>query len=508
MHLGEDQNAYRPIDGTPFITAYHAVQGRHAGNEWIRDLRLTTKGCHEVVHTRDWNWQQPRSPIEGLSAGNAATGLIAYEYPGGFLSTSQGGAFAQNRLFAAQAEKFVLDGWSTSYRLCPGRTFTVDEATPEYLSGNYYILSVEHAYERESLAGERLDSDALAYRATFRGIPSSVVYQPPRVTPKPRVFGKESAVVTGPEEIHVDNFGRIKVYFYFDREDAVDENASCWLRVQQQNTSGSMLLPRRGWEVSVGFIAGDPDRPIALQKVYNAETMPPYSLPANKTQSSLQTSTSPGGGSTNEVRLQDGDGGMEFAVHSSKDYAMVAGADLLEDIAVDALEEIGVGLTCSVTGSETVSIGAQQSLSVTGDCSLTTNGAKSITIGANEDLGITGNGSLKCNGSRTESIGGVMNVLANKVGETFGASCSRTVAAAQAIVSATAIIESVGGSKSELVGAAKLEILREGQGGTNQRPQDSHRRLHDRENGSRHRLLGQRGGGLSGRWCDCRDVRW
>jgi type VI secretion system secreted protein VgrG len=327
------------------------------------------------------------------------------------------------------------------------------------LSNAYFILSVEHEFHRESLGGERRDTDALAYRATFRGIPSTVSYQPPSVTPKPRVFGKESAVVTGPEEIHVDSFGRIKVYFYFDREDPVDETASCWLRVQQQNTSGSMILPRRGWEVSVGFIAGDPDRPIVLQKVYNAETMPPYGLPANKTQSALQSSTSPGGGSTNEIRLQDGNGGMDFFVHSSKDFHMVAGNDLHEDIAVDAHEDIGVSHTSTVVGSESVTIGAKQSVSVTGNCSASTNGAKTVSIGANDDFGVTGNASVACDGSRTESVGGMMNVLANSVSETFNDSCTKTVAAAMAIASATVIIDAAGGAKSELVGAAKLELL-------------------------------------------------
>lgn len=462
MHFGEDKTAYQPIDGTPFISAYHTTPGRHLANERVGDLRFTTKLGHEVIHARDWNWQQPRDPLDGLANGDATTGAVAYDYPGGFDSTSVGGAVAQTRLFAARAEKFVLDGRAFSSRLLPGRTFTVDDATPDYVSGAYLLLNVEHRYDRESMddsarsTGRKRAEDT--YETTFRAIPSSVTFKPPRITPRPRVFGKESAVVTGPEEIHVDSSGRIKVYFYFDREDPVDETASCWLRVQQQNTSGSMILPRRGWEVSVGFLNGDPDRPIVLQKVYNAETMPPYPLPANKTQSSLQSSTSPGGGSTNEVRLQDGDGGMQFAVHSSKDYTMTAGANLLEDIAVDALEEVGVTMTASVVGSETVTIGAKQSVSVTGDCTNTTNGAKTISIGANDDLGVTGGASVRCNGSRTESISGLMNVLANSVGETFNGACSRTVGAAQGIVSATAIVEAVGGAKNELVGAAKLEI--------------------------------------------------
>ncbi|HEY8041676.1 MAG TPA: type VI secretion system tip protein TssI/VgrG, partial [Polyangiaceae bacterium] len=280
MHVGQDRGAYQPIDGTPFLSAYHLTPGKHLDSEWVSDLRITTKLCHEVFHTRDWDWNQPRKPIEAQANGDVATGRIAYEYPGRFLTTADGGTRAKGRLAAEMLEKYVIDGMTTSYRLWPGRTFTIDDATPEYMAGEYFIVRVDHEYHHDAMAGEdrRADSGRLAYRATFSGVPSSVPYQPPRVTPRPRIFGKESAVVTGPEEIHVDSFGRIKVYFYFDREDPVDEKASCWLRVQQQNTSGSMILPRRGWEVSVGFLDGDPDRPIVLQKVYNAETMPPYPL--------------------------------------------------------------------------------------------------------------------------------------------------------------------------------------------------------------------------------------
>jgi type VI secretion system secreted protein VgrG len=456
MHFGEGANAYQPIDGTPNLTHFDVRMGMAPDTEGLYDLTFRTKLCHEVFRSRDWNWQRPRNPLDGKATGDAVTGLTAYEYPGGFTSTQQGGGLAQTRLEAARVEKFVLEGWTNSWRMLPGRKFTLQNAAPAYLDNEYVLLSVWHDFRLDTHLDTAHGSGR--YQAQLRAVPSTVIFRPPRITPRPRIFGKESAVVTGPEEIHVDDNGRIKVHFYFDREGAVDEKASCWIRVQQQNTSGAMILPRRGWEVSVGFVDGNPDRPMVLQKLYNAETMPPYALPANKTQSALQSSTTPGGGSTNEVRVQDSDGGMDFFVHSSKDFTMTAGVDLLEDIAVDALEETGAVLTTAVVGSETATIGSKQSINVTGDCTNTTNGAKTITIGASDDLGVKGNASLKCDGSRTETISGLMNVLANSVGETFNAGCSRTVSAAQSIVSATAIIDTAGGAKSELVGAAKLEI--------------------------------------------------
>jgi type VI secretion system secreted protein VgrG len=239
MHFGGDAGAYKPIDGTPSLSHYEVDSAMGEHGDGLTDIRFTTKLCHEVFRSRDWNWQQPRNPLDGKAAGDAATGLTAYEYPGGFSSTAEGGGLAQRRLEAARAEKFVLEAWTNSFRLLPGRTFTLVNANPAYLDLDYLILSADHEFHHDK-AGR-----GSGYRSRVRAIPSTTIFRPPRVTPRPRVFGKETAVVTGPEEIHVDENGRIKVHFYFDREGPVDETASCWIRTQQQNTSGASIMPRR-----------------------------------------------------------------------------------------------------------------------------------------------------------------------------------------------------------------------------------------------------------------------
>lgn len=454
MCFGDGRDAYRPIDGTARLSAR---RGGGDGRHEVRDLRLTTKLCAELAVERDWDWQQPRKPLEGQAAGDDQVGSSLYEFPGGFGTNARGVEFAQVRLDEARREKFLLEAATSCDQLAPCRTVHVEGTQPAYIAREYVVLDVEHVFHQAALGAEPPHGEP-PYLASFRAVPSEVVFRPPRVTPKPRVLGTETAVVTGTEEIHVDEYGRIKVHFYFDREGAIDEHASCWIRVQQQNTSGGMILPRRGWELSIGFEHGDPDRPVALQKLYNGETMPPYGLPAHKTQSALQTSTSPGGGSTNEIRMQDAAGGMQFAINASRDLQMKAGAKLSESIGASAHEEVGAALTTAVVGSESVSIGGAQSISVTGSSTSTTNASKMVTIGGSDSLGVTGNASVACDGSRTETIGGMMNVLANSVSETFGASCTRSVAAAQSIASATAIIEAVGGAKKEIVGGAKLEI--------------------------------------------------
>lgn len=458
LKLADSAAAYTPMPGEPLLV-YTRRRLAEAETERITELVFTSRLGHDAFDSRDWNWQQPSQPLEAHEQVASGGTFPRYEYPGYFLGSSDGVRRAGNRLSELTQERAVLEGRSNSLRPRPGCTFTVLEAVPDFLCQEYLILQVVHDYELART--ER--GEVPTHGTRLRAIPSEGAdFRPPRRTPRPRIWGKESAVVTGPpgEEIHVDEFGRIKVHFYWDREGAVDEKASCWMRVQQQNTSGSLLLPRVGWEVDVGFLNGDPDRPLVLQKLYNQETMPPYVLPDESTQSSLQSATSPGGGSTNEVRIQDGNGGMELFIHSSKDLKLVTGNNLTEQITNNAKEEVGVQLTTLVGGSETVSVGANQGLSVAGSAVLETTGSKQVSVGATDDWGVTGNFTMKVDGARTDTIGGPMNVLANHVLESFNASCDRTVGAALSINSATAIVEAVGAAKSETVGGAKIELLK------------------------------------------------
>ena len=135
------------------------------------------------------------------------------------------------------------------------------------------------------------------------------------MTPKPFVQGPQTAVVVGPagEEIYTDKYGRVKVQFHWDRRGKKDENSSCWIRVSHPwagKSWGAIAMPRIGQEVIVDFLEGDPDQPIITGRVYNAEQMPPYDLPANKTQTGIKSRSSKGGGAgelqRDPVRGQEG----------------------------------------------------------------------------------------------------------------------------------------------------------------------------------------------------------
>jgi type VI secretion system secreted protein VgrG len=125
------------------------------------------------------------------------------------------------------------------------------------------------------------------------------------------VDGTQTAVVVGPsgEEIFCDKYGRVKVQFNWDRQGKKNADSSCWVRVSQAWAGkgfGALHIPRVGQEVVVDFLEGDPDRPLIVGTVYNAEQMPPHQLPDKKTYSGLKTRSQGGTASNaNELRFQD-----------------------------------------------------------------------------------------------------------------------------------------------------------------------------------------------------------
>lgn len=457
LHLADSPAAHAPIEGDPAIPcAEHDAHEGHA--ERVTDLARHARTTHEATRSRDWNYLFAAGAIEGAQALVEGSSRERHEFPGGFLTNAAGARKARDRMVAEAVSRDELEGESNSPRIVPGRHFELVDVYPAELAGDHLVWSVTRRYHNRGFA----DEDVPTYSVRFRAQPAPWEFRPARVTPRPKVHGKESAVVTTPagEEIHTDALGRIKVHFYWDREGAVDDTASCWVRVQQQNVATSMIIPRAGWEVDVGFLFGDPDRPIVLQKLYNQETMPPYSLPGALAQSAWQSSSSPGGGGTNELRMDDSNGGMEFFVHAQRNLKVMVGHNHAEEVGVNASAQVATTNTETVGGAETVRVGANQSTSVTGSVSLETVGSKSVTVGATEEVGVTAMYGLKTAGARTETIGGVMNVLAQKVSESFNAGHTATIGGAQSINSAKAIAFNVAGGHTELVGAAKIEVAK------------------------------------------------
>jgi type VI secretion system secreted protein VgrG len=248
-----------------------------------------------------------------------------YDYPGEYLNKGDGDTLTKLRMEEEEVGYDIASGNSDCRSLASGYKFTLKRHPQRDQNSTYILTSVVHSAQQGGFASGDEQEEGQYYNS-FRCIPHDVTYRPARRTPKPLVHGTQTAVVVGPsgEEIYSDNYGRVKVQFHWDRLGKKDDRSSCWIRVSQPwagKNWGAVWLPRIGQEVVVGFLEGDPDWPLIVGRVYNAEQMPPYSLPANQTQSGFKSRSSKGGGSDdfNEIRFEDKKGSEMLTVHAQKD---------------------------------------------------------------------------------------------------------------------------------------------------------------------------------------------
>jgi len=245
--------------------------------------------------------------------------------------------------------------------------------------GQYVITSLSHVadepYGTSPQAGRENH-----YSNAFTCIPFGLPFRPARTTPRPFVHGSHTATVVGAsgEEISTDKYGRVKVQFHWDREGKNDSDSSCWVRVGTPWAGkqwGMIHIPRIGQEVIVDFLEGDPDQPIIVGSVYNAEQMPPYTLPDNKTQSGIKSRSSLKGGvnNFNEIRFEDKMGSEQIFIHAEK--------DLLKSVENDATQYVGRNLTLSVAQKQTESVGSDKNAKVAGKFSEEIGGDMFHTVG-------------------------------------------------------------------------------------------------------------------------------
>lgn len=235
------------------------------------------------------------------------------------------------------------------------------------------------------------------YIASFSCIPyadsaQKAPFRPLRTTPKPIVQGTQTAIVVGPsgEEIYTDKYGRVKVQFHWDRQGKNDANSSCWIRVGTLWAGkqwGVIHIPRIGQEVIVDFIEGDPDRPIIVGSVYNPNTMPPYELPANKTQSGVKSRSSQDGSPSNfnEFRFEDKKGSEDIYLHAEKNWTIMVENDKNQTVGHDETLTVKNDRTKIVKRDEKNTIGRDHVHDVIGESTNSVGKNKKTSVTLNED---------------------------------------------------------------------------------------------------------------------------
>jgi len=402
----------------------------------------------------DYNFKTPSVDLlekrnDKLPNGGS-TGEI-YDYPGRYTNAGEGKHYVQVRLEELHADYELAHGVTNARGLGTGELFKLTGYPRSEQNREYLVVAAGHHLEFSDY--ESLDAGRPSrYDCSFTALSSKVAFRPRRVTAKPVVQGVQSALVVGPsgDEIYTDDYGRVKVHFYWDRHDKKNENSSCWVRVCHPwagKNWGMIHIPRIGQEVIVDFLEGDPDCPIITGRVYNAEQMPPWALPGNMTQSGILTRSSKGGtaANANAIRFEDKKGSEQVWIHAEKnqdievenDESHWVGHDRSktvdhdetthikhdrnetvdnnETIAILANRRITVGKnesasvalqrTHNVGVNETINVGAAQEVTVGAAQAITVGGAQLVSVGANQSINVGKNRSVTAGGNQSVAVG-------------------------------------------------------------------------------------------------------
>jgi type VI secretion system secreted protein VgrG len=399
---------------------------RFRSGEWtLADYNFETPSTRLIAGKRTINPVLARRPFE------------MFDYPGRYLAKAPGDAAAKLRIEYEESAYREVIGEGACLGFGAGVCFKVANAEPADAATEYLITSVEHSADDWSLIATKAKPPS--YTNRFRCALRSVPYRPEIKTAKPRIPGTQTAVVTGPAgtEIFTDKYGRIKVQFHWDRQGKKDEHSSCFIRVAQTwagRNFGSIFLPRIGQEVVVSFEEGDPDRPLIVGSVYNAEQMVPFALPANKTQSGVRTRSSLNGtpANCNELVFEDLKGSEFVRLHAER--------DLITEVEHDASHWVGHDETTTVDRNRTETVHGNETITIDRDRTETVHGNETITIDKNRTETVHQNETVTIDENRTHTV-----YLTDTL--TVGAARTQTVGAAETI--------SVGGARVVTVGATQ-----------------------------------------------------
>jgi type VI secretion system secreted protein VgrG len=458
MVLADDPGQHKTLDGYATVP-YYAPGGSDTQRERDHlDAWSWTKAVQPgAFATTDFDFEKPRKSLSGtstISRTHSQSNYEIFDYPAELskLESSQSDQTAKVRIQELQASYLVAHGHGNAAGLGTGLRFKLDKYPRKDLNIEYlitqcaYTLTVD-SYESGGVArGEE-------FAVSLEAIDAQTPFRPERRTPKPVVQGAQTAMVVGKagEEIFTDKYGRVKVQFHWDRYGKQDEKSSCWIRVAQVwagKSWGAIHIPRIGQEVIVSFLEGDPDQPIITGRVYNGDSMPPYGLPGNATQSGIKSRSSKGGGEANfnEIRFEDKKGSEQLTIHAEKNQDVTVENDEVVSIGHDRTETVGHDETITIGNNRTEKVGVNEMITIGSN--------RTEMVGANETITIAGNRTIAVAKSETASVAlqRTHNVGINET-ISVGAAQEVNIGAAQTITVGAIQATTVGVNQSTKVAA-------------------------------------------------------
>ena len=406
MVLADHFTSHPVFPGYASVPYYDGTEARADADhfDFWRLSRQVETG--RITHT-DYDFKRPAADLtteHNDPRGHLFDHYARFAWPGNYVQTADGKHYAADTLERLQREQERIELAGRVRGAAPGYRFALTGHPRAELNREFVVVAAtydiaDNDYEAASGANESV------FRVAVETVPADRPWRAPLVTPVPRTRGVQTAVVVGPpgEEIYTDEYGRIKVHFHWDRYGKKDGTDTCWIRVAQPWAGanfGAIHLPRIGQEVIVDHEGGDPDRPIVTGRVYNAAQMPPWALPANKTQSGILTRSSKGGGpaNANAIRFEDLKGAEQLWIHAERNQDI--------EVEVDETHWVGQDRAKTIDRDETTLVHRHRTETVDGNETITIHQNRTETVDRNETIAIHGN--------RTEAVDGNEAVTVHK----------------------------------------------------------------------------------------------
>ena len=434
-----------------FVTALSVVREVKPGKYTVRDIDFRIPPSYPLLATHNATAKHVEAQLESF---HYVPGAFLYEAEGGGSpvaddklavrsSEREAELLAQRRLEAKRSESRTYAFNTSALDLRPGvRVPILGHARSEL--GPEHPLLVTEIILRGEVNGE--------WSMRCRAKPGEAPYRPALSTPKPKVSGVETATVVGAagDEIHTDEFGRVRVHFHWDRQSHMNDDSSCWVPVSHPWAGtgfGGMNIPRVGQEVIIDFLGGDPDRPVVMGRLYTASQPVPFKLPDNKTQSGWKSNSTTGTGGYNEVMFEDAAGAELLRMQAERDMNTLVKHDEVHTVQNDR--------TRKVLRHETTDIGGNRTETVKLDETITIGGDRTETVIQNEDLTVQGNRSRAVQGNEDVFIGAnYSGQVVQNLSQTIGANASALITANRSAQIGASDSTTVGVNRSASVGVS------------------------------------------------------
>ena len=448
-------------DDTSQVEAMEAFRARHAA-------------LPQEVWSYDYDYNQP-SDVSGKADVAANGDGKMFNWGENVIADDAAERVAKLRADEMMSRQTVFHGRGRIFDIRSGYRFTLEEHPRDALNVEYLAVEVEHfGNQLAAFPGLRRavrSDDDRTYKITVAAIAATLQFRPPRRTPVPRITGVEAGVVDGPadsEYAQIDDQGRYKIHIYFDSRTWKPAKVSTWVRMIQPhggNPEGFHFPLRKGTEVAVIFVGGDPDRPMISGVAPNPDT-PSVVTSANHTQNVVHT----GGNSRIEIEDTDGSQYVDIstppektfihlgATHGAHDHNWIiktngsglvhtggpedvfVGKVLTEHVVGDVIEKYDSNQDTKVKANKTLKVTGNETIKVIGNQKVTVNGWQKIKVLSGQKVTVLSGRKVTVTGGQKHMISGGMqlmltgdqtNLISGSQSTTMGGSQTTTIAGSQ-----------------------------------------------------------------------------